>query len=171
MRTSLHGPRAEPRRVKRIALLPLLVGVLVPKCPVCLAVYLSAIGTGASAAHGAAPLVVQAGNALVAIALVVLGLRVVRSRRAGMIALFALSAAALLVLAWAFPLLLWPRLAALTGAGVSFLCTRRVTRPASTRAPQTPAPETTSPAGSPSSQAGFTTRGQKRFVYHRLRRE
>jgi hypothetical protein len=139
MRTSLPRHRTEPahssRRFTRLAFLPVLVGVLVPKCPVCIAVYLSAIGTGASTARGAAPLVVHAGNALVALALIVLGLRVVRTRRYGLIALFAISAGALLALALAFPTPLWPRLIALAGVGVSVLRSRRVTHPAFAHVP------------------------------------
>jgi hypothetical protein len=134
MHTSHPGIDVEPRRsswrFSRAALLPVLVGVLVPKCPVCIAIYLSAAGTGASIARGAAPLVVHAGNALVAAALVGLGVRVVKSRRRGLLALFALSAGALLVLALAFPTLLWPRLAALWVVGVSVLRAGRVARQA-----------------------------------------
>ncbi|MCY1018659.1 hypothetical protein [Pyxidicoccus sp. MSG2] len=152
MRTPIprHGTEQTraSQRIPRSALLPMLVGVLLPKCPVCIAVYLSAIGTGASTAQGAAPLLVHAGNALVVLALGVLGMRVMRARRYGLIALFAISAGALLTLALAFPTLFWPRLVALTGVGISVLC-----------------------AMSQSRQAGFTTRTSKRFVYHRLRQE
>ncbi|WP_163991283.1 hypothetical protein [Pyxidicoccus caerfyrddinensis] len=146
--------------------------MLVPKCPVCIAVYLSAIGTGASTARGAAPLVVHAGNALVALALIVLGLRVVRARRYGLVALFAISAGALLALALAFPTPLWPRLIALAGVGVSVLRSRRVTHPAFAHVPLQASAMTAAPATeSQSRQAGFTTRTSKRFVYHLLRRE
>ncbi|QSQ21871.1 hypothetical protein JY651_43115 [Pyxidicoccus parkwayensis] len=161
MRTSLHRTRTESR-VKRTALLPLLLGVLVPKCPVCLAVYLSAIGTGASAARDAAPLVVQVGNVLVAIALGVLIVRVVSARRPALIALFTLSSAALLVLAWAFPLLLWPRLVALAGVGIAVLRTQRVTREeaahALARGRQAGPSPAVSPPEHPGKQAAFTLR-------------
>jgi hypothetical protein len=149
----------------------MLVGVLVPKCPVCIAVYLSAIGTGASAAHGAAPLIVHAGNALVVLALGILGMRVVRARRASLIALFAISAGLLLALALAFPTLLWPRLVALAGVGVSVLRSRHLTRPGSATSLQASAMAVAPDTGSQSRQAGFTTHPSKRFVYHRLRRE
>lgn len=138
MHTSPPGLDGEPRRSSwrsgRAALLPVLVGVLVPKCPVCIAIYLSAAGTGASIARGAAPLLVHAGNALVAIALVILGMRLVRSRHYALLALFALSAGALLVLALAFPTLLWPRLAALSGVGISVLRAGRAARQATAAA-------------------------------------
>jgi hypothetical protein len=46
----------------RVALLPVLLAALIPKCPVCIAVYLSAAGIGMGFAQGAAPWVIRAAN-------------------------------------------------------------------------------------------------------------
>ena len=58
-----------PRRALRIvASLLALTGALLPKCPLCVAAYLSAAGFGASAAHAVAPGIVGAGRMLVVLA-------------------------------------------------------------------------------------------------------
>ncbi len=49
-----------------VAFLPALVAALLPKCPVCVAVYLSAAGIGAGLANDAAPWVLRAANGLAA---------------------------------------------------------------------------------------------------------
>lgn len=66
MRT-LHTPRSfAPGRASRIvAFLLALAGALLPKCPLCVAAYLSAAGLGASAAQWVAPGIVGAGKVLV----------------------------------------------------------------------------------------------------------
>ncbi|RKH09303.1 hypothetical protein D7V97_16880 [Corallococcus sp. CA053C] len=62
-----------PGRASRlVAFLLALTGVLLPKCPLCIAVYLSAAGLGASAAHAVAPAIIGAGRMLVALAVGVL---------------------------------------------------------------------------------------------------
>ncbi|WP_164012272.1 hypothetical protein [Pyxidicoccus trucidator] len=97
-----HLPRSTP--LAGAALLPTLVAALLPKCPVCIAVYLSAFGLGASIAQDAAPWVLRAANGLAAavlgLVLFRLGMRARRSRRYGPLAVWTLlSTGALLVLA------------------------------------------------------------------------
>lgn len=75
MRTPLtpRSSSAPPSRASRIVVALLaLAGAFLPKCPLCVAAYLSAAGIGASAAHAMAPGVVGAGKVLVALALGVL---------------------------------------------------------------------------------------------------
>ena len=118
-------PGRSARRLPRVAFLPALAGALVPKCPVCVAAWLSAFGAGASAAQGAAPLIVRVGNGLLALAVSGLGvclvMRVSRSHRYGALALFALSAGALLALTLAAPMPAWARLVPLPGLVVAVL--------------------------------------------------
>jgi hypothetical protein len=56
----------DPKRSvsRAAALLPLVAAALLPKCPMCLAAWLSALGAGASVAHGAAPLVIRLARVL-----------------------------------------------------------------------------------------------------------
>jgi hypothetical protein len=59
-----------------------LAAALLPKCPLCIAAYLSAIGVGTAAAHTLAPLLFPLGIGLVAISLALLAIVAVRHRRA-----------------------------------------------------------------------------------------
>jgi uncharacterized membrane protein YccC len=81
MNPDLRMPVAPPTRsVWRFtvaALLSALAGLLVPKCPLCLAAYLSAAGVGVSFAQGAAPILLRVANGVVATALSWLAARVV----------------------------------------------------------------------------------------------
>ena len=73
MRTLLTLRSFAPGRASRIvASLLALTGVLLPKCPLCVAAYLSAAGLGASVAPAVAPGVVGTAKVLVALALGVL---------------------------------------------------------------------------------------------------
>jgi len=66
---------SQPRRFTLPALFTALAGLLFPKCPLCLAAYLSAAGAGASAAQVAAPFLLRAANALAAAAVAWLAAR------------------------------------------------------------------------------------------------
>jgi hypothetical protein len=81
MNPGLPMPVASPARSARrftvAALLSALAGLLVPKCPLCLAAYLSAAGVGVSVAQGAAPILLRVANGVVATALSGLAARVV----------------------------------------------------------------------------------------------
>ncbi|MFP2905925.1 hypothetical protein ACLESD_12875 [Pyxidicoccus sp. 3LFB2] len=83
------------------AFLPALVAALLPKCPMCIAVYLSAAGIGASVAQGAAPWVLRVayGVAFAVLGLLGfrLGMRAWRARRYGPFAVWALYSVALLM--------------------------------------------------------------------------
>ena len=72
------------RRLTVAALLSALLGVLVPKCPLCLAAYLTAAGAGVSVAQRAAPILLRVANGLAAAAcawlVARLALRVWRAR-------------------------------------------------------------------------------------------
>ncbi len=70
-------PTGSVRRFTVAALLSALAGLLVPKCPLCLAAYLSAAGVGVSFAQGAAPILLRVANGVVATALSWLAARVV----------------------------------------------------------------------------------------------
>ncbi|MFP2928970.1 hypothetical protein ACLESO_27980 [Pyxidicoccus sp. 3LG] len=69
MQTPLRQRRAS-RFLKGVVLLPLLA--LVPKCPLCIAAWLSALGFGASAAHAVASGAVGMARVLGVLALCVL---------------------------------------------------------------------------------------------------
>jgi hypothetical protein len=130
------------RPLARVTWLPAVAAVLVPKCPMCVAAYLSAIGAGASAASAAAPAIVRVGHLAVMLAVAMLGARLVararRVRRYRGVAVFAVCAAALLVAEFVAPMLLWPRLLALTGVAVSVVRAERAAA-ACSFLPQTPA--------------------------------
>jgi hypothetical protein len=117
--------------VARVAWLPALAGALVPKCPMCVAAYFSAVGAGASLASAAAPAIVRAGHVAVILAVALLGARLLvrarRARRTRRLAPFALCAVALLAAALAAPALLWPRLLALAGLAVAVVRAERAT--------------------------------------------
>ncbi|MCP3140074.1 hypothetical protein [Pyxidicoccus xibeiensis] len=70
MHTPLLSRRAS-RIITGIVLLPVLA--LLPKCPLCIAVWLSAAGFGAGAAHALASGAVELAKVLVALALCILG--------------------------------------------------------------------------------------------------
>jgi hypothetical protein len=99
------------------AVWPALAGALMPKCPLCVAAWLSAAGAGAAA--GMAPVVVVAGRVAAVLAVVFLGVRLLgrarRTRRYRRLVPFAACALALLAATLAAPALLWPRLVALAG--------------------------------------------------------
>jgi hypothetical protein len=54
-----------------------LAGLLLPKCPLCLAAYLSAAGVGVSFAQGAAPILLRVANGAVAAAIFWLAARAI----------------------------------------------------------------------------------------------
>src|SRR5688572_4110230 len=58
-----------------------LLAVLVPKCPLCVAAYLTSLGLGAAASHSAAPFVRPAAFMLAAVSLIVLALGVWRRHK------------------------------------------------------------------------------------------
>lgn len=58
-----------------------LVAALVPKCPLCVAAYLTSFGLGAGASHSAAPFVRPFGFTVAGVAALALVLGVWRSRR------------------------------------------------------------------------------------------
>ncbi len=78
------------------------MAALLPKCPVCVAVYLSAAGIGAGVAQDTAPWVIRATNGVAAAVLSFLGFRLVlrawRSRHQRRLGVWALSVGSLLVL-------------------------------------------------------------------------
>ena len=57
------------------ALLPTLAALLVPKCPLCLAAYLTAAGFGAALSRAVAPVVLRGARGLAVAAAIVLALR------------------------------------------------------------------------------------------------
>jgi hypothetical protein len=63
------------------AIATVIAAVLLPKCPVCIAAYLAALGLGAGAAHGAAPFVRPVVFAVASFAAVALVLGLWRVRR------------------------------------------------------------------------------------------
>ena len=62
---------------RTLALLPALGALLLPKCPLCLAAYLTAAGCGAAFAQGVAPIVLGGARLVVIAAAAALALRVV----------------------------------------------------------------------------------------------
>lgn len=62
---------------RTLAFLPALGALLLPKCPLCLAAYLTAAGCGAAFAHAVAPYVLGGARLIAIAAALVLALRVV----------------------------------------------------------------------------------------------
>jgi cytochrome bd-type quinol oxidase subunit 2 len=121
--------RSRSRPLARSAWWPALVGALVPKCPMCVAAYLSALGAGASTADSAAPAIVRLGHLAVVLAVAILGARLLvrarRVRRYRGVAAFGVCALGLLVAEFAAPMLLWPRLVAVAGVAGSVVFAER----------------------------------------------
>jgi hypothetical protein len=74
------------RSPRTLALLPALAALLVPKCPLCVAAYLSAAGFGAALARAVAPVVVRGARVAAIAVAIALALRAVTILRAARIA-------------------------------------------------------------------------------------
>jgi hypothetical protein len=135
-------PQRRPTRLARVAWWPALAAALVPKCPMCVAAWLSAVGAGAGAASAAA--IVGVGQLALVLAVAGLGARLlVRTppqRRYRALAPFAVCALALVAAGFVAPTSLWPRLLALAGVAVCVVRAERAAAPSRACATQARTP-------------------------------
>jgi hypothetical protein len=129
MRTrEAEAGRAGQARGAGLSWLPLGVA-LVPKCPMCVAAWLSAAGAGVGVTE-AAPWVLRLGQVLALLVLGGLALRLGRrahhARRYRPLAGYLAAVLTLVALAWAVPSLLWLRLVALAAVGLAASAAERV---------------------------------------------